>query len=236
MNTKFSIFKQLHTASPGELSLQDNDGNTTFHLMAKENLQTLFTSAYQNEPAGAAIVNNYGQYPIHTAILTRQPSMVEFLLTTYPDMAFLADTKGDTALHYAARYSSADMVRQCCISNPLRVNVLNGEGETPLMVAVKARNIHVLQMLIDHSADIALANYEGASILHKAIETESVAIIKWVLEHIDDKVLNHSNEKGRTPLAHLRHCYRTRFEFLETVEDLLLDKSSVLAATSLRSG
>ena len=64
MNTKFTILKHLHTAAPDQLSCQDHDGNTAFHFMAQEDLQTLFAECYQTAPNGVDISNNHGQYPM----------------------------------------------------------------------------------------------------------------------------------------------------------------------------
>ena len=233
-NKENHLLKLLNALAPELFSCQDDAGDTLFHLMARHGLQSLFSHGLKLHPQGVLIANNLDQYPIHTAILNRQPAMVSFILAESPQQATLPDSKGQIALHYAARYGSTDVVNRCCIASPSLINSLDGEMRTPLMLAVESCNlfgnissdINVLQILINHGADVTLVNYHGSSILHKAIDTMKMDLIVWVLNHVDENIINHPDDDGRSPLAHLRHNYRVQFDFLEAVEKLLLDKGA----------
>ena len=224
LQKKEILFRVFCSETSRGLVHQDNNGDTVFHLMAQHGLKKLLQDSLQQESIGLFLCNHRIHYPIHTAVLNNQIEVIDLLLKT-PNVALLADSKGQVALHYAARYGANDTVQLCCEANPELINMPDNESKTPLMLAVEARNIEVLQTLINHGADATMTDYTGATILHLAINTLNSKLIKWILDNtvVD---INQRDKDGETPLAHLCHYYHDQVSFSK-IEHLLQEYGGV---------
>jgi ankyrin repeat protein len=64
------------------------------------------------------------------------------------------------------------------------LNVQNGKGETPLYVAVKARNLDGIMALLEcGEIDVNLPNNEGLTPLHVAVTLDFVAAVEQLIAH-----------------------------------------------------
>lgn len=61
--------------------------------------------------------------------------------------------------------------------------VLNYNGETPLILAVKTGNIYVVETLLHYGADINFQNGGGTTVLMDASVYGNVAIVEWLVQH-----------------------------------------------------
>ncbi len=217
------IFTTLNTKAPGLLEHQDSSGDTVFHLMAVHGFKRLLTEYMVIVPKALFISNNRMRYPIHTAILNNQPDIVELLLSV-PDMAMLADAKGQGALHYAARYGSPAIVKQCCDATR-EINCIDNANRTPLMLAISSQNIEAAKILVTQGADVTMTDEQGFSILHLAIDTLDTDLIAWVVNHMAMHI-NQVDDHGHTALAHLIQYHADLANF-ESIERLLLDHGAV---------
>ena len=109
--------------------------------------------------------------------------------------------------------------------NPELLNQRDKQSKTALMLAVEARNLEVLQTLIDHGADVTLTDYAGSNILHLAIDTMSTKLIEWILNYTAVDI-NQADNDRETPLAHLYHYYHDQVSFSK-VEQLLREHGAV---------
>ncbi len=220
MHRKELIFDVLNTAAPGHLTHQDTSGNTVFHLMAASDFTKLLAKAIDQEPSGLSINNNTTKYPIHTAILNGQLEIVDLLLKN-PGVIQLTDYKGRNALHYAAQYASEDIILQRCCQAVTDIDVVDNEHKTPLMLATLAEKRQAMTSLVTLGANVDATDAHGNSILHLAIDNMDKDFIEWILDKIRIDI-NHSNDNGQTPLAHLIAEHSGEIYFTE-IEHLLLD-------------
>lgn len=79
-----------------------------------------------------------------------------------------------TYLHLAAQYDRIEMC-QLLLKHNLDVNLTNREGETPLHMAVRGRNVDVVQLLLQHGAE-NIANEQGQTPIDLAIELRDQAV------------------------------------------------------------
>ena len=213
------IFRKLNTAEPSLLEHQDDSGDTVFHLMAVSGFKRVLIECLKTAPQAVFISNNRMRYPIHAAILNNQADIVDVLLSI-PDIALLTDASGQCALHYAARYGSPTIVKQCCEATP-NINCLDNENRTPLMLAISSQHIDAAKILVQQGADVTMTNYQGFSILHFAIDTLNTDLIAWVVGHKDINI-NQVDNQGHTALAHLLQRHDNRAN-VEAIKRLLLD-------------
>jgi ankyrin repeat protein len=77
-----------------------------------------------------------------------------------------------------------------------KVNAHDGEGNTPLHVAVIQRNVDLAKMLLENSADANARNGDGRTPLHLAVEQAEMAGL--LLKQGADRELR--DHDGKTPL------------------------------------
>ncbi|KTC82733.1 ankyrin repeat domain-containing protein [Legionella cincinnatiensis] len=149
---KEEIFFELFPVTTDALTKQDNAGNTLLHQLAAHGFLKIIKKLLNDNPQLAFIQNNVGVFPIHTAILNQQPEVVEFLLSI-KGVSELSDSKNRNALHYAARYGSAKIVKMCChmVAN---IDIRDSEGKTPLLLASLANNKEAVAVLTEYGAKI----------------------------------------------------------------------------------
>jgi ankyrin repeat protein len=77
------------------------------------------------------------------------------------------------------------------------VNCLNDDGTTPIMVALKYGQLHIVKYLFDRGADPSIVDGDASNVLHYAAGTSES--IEWVLANstID---INSTNASNATPL------------------------------------
>merc|ERR1712098_782636 len=85
----------------------------------------------------------------------------------------LANGRGKTALHYAARYR--DEMCDALLKKDANVNAKNENGETPLTVAVLNDSAECVKILSETAADL-----RGAILYAKTKgDLEAIEILKW---------------------------------------------------------
>lgn len=117
LEQKEAIVREILTKAPELITERDNTGNTLVHHMAKAGFSLLMDEVLKKKPELAFIANHNGEYPIHTAILNQQTSILKRLLQIKGAGA-LEDSQKRIALHYAAAYGDAVMVKLCCEAIP----------------------------------------------------------------------------------------------------------------------
>ncbi|XP_059141177.1 putative ankyrin repeat protein RF_0381 [Physella acuta] len=82
------------------------------------------------------------------------------------------DNEGNTCLHVAAEFCSADIV-ELFVEHKAVVNVQNVKGETPLMMACRGGNVEAVRYLLSVGADVLLVNVNKDTALHYAVNSSS---------------------------------------------------------------
>lgn len=195
---KLMIFKFLKTKAPETLKHQDNTGNTVLHLIATFGYASLIEEVLRSAPELFTIQNNHNRYPIHTAILNNQIECVRKFLSM-PNVEQLSDASGETALHYAARYGSKEMIALCC-SAFKKIDIPNDTGKTPLMAAAESGNIEAMEILIAEGADATLTDNNGNTLLHYAVHYALTGPTAWIVNNISTIEINAQNNLGETAL------------------------------------
>ena len=145
---KETIFRKLWQSNPITLAYKDREGNTVIHRMASHGYDQLISDVLDAYTEGALQFNNYGHYPIHSAILNNQINCAKRLLSI-PTVATLADTEKRVAIHYAALYGNQEMM-ELCYEVTDNLNIGDTAGKTALMLANEAGNHLAEEVLAVH--------------------------------------------------------------------------------------
>jgi len=170
------------------LDFRDDYGSTALHVVSDVELAKLLIEKGVNVKA----VNEYGETPLHCVYdnieLARlfldegadidARSESGYTPLDYVVMYGCNDTArflmekgadpGNSPLHYAALAGDASKVKEL-IEDGWDVNVIDGNGETPLHYAF---NVEVAELLIKAGADVNAVDYYGSTPLDKAASEE----------------------------------------------------------------
>jgi ankyrin repeat protein len=89
--------------------------------------------------------------------------------------------EGTTVLHWAARTGNLTVLKSLVEGNKEKVDVRDGTGRTPLLVAVQNGNAAAVEFLIQHQADITAVDGRGMSVLHHAAMQNNAPLIMYFL-------------------------------------------------------
>lgn len=137
---------------------RDQAGRTPLHYAAIDAPVGLDHTAALNDPALAA--ENYRKIVNFIVANTRQ------LLDAGADVN-AADSEGSTALHFAAKGESAEVVRQL-VDAGADVNAINKRGESPFYNAIRnttSAALEIARVLREHDADPTIETANGSSAL-----------------------------------------------------------------------
>ncbi|KAF5899383.1 B-cell lymphoma 3 protein, partial [Clarias magur] len=172
---------------------KDDDGDTALHIaVAQENVAVVYRLIHilRQAQRDLDLYNNLRQTPLHLAVITHQPCVVEALLNGGAHPGAL-DRNGQTAFHLCCEYQQEACLRAilmhfsqlpCCPSDCL--NRKNFEGLTPLHLAVQDGNKKMAKMLLDSGAEInAVDDKSGRSPLIHAVEKSCMEMINFLVEN-----------------------------------------------------
>jgi ankyrin repeat protein len=177
IKNKIAIFKLL-SANHKLLRHQDDSGNTVVHQMAIHNFSSLMAEVLKIDAELAYIQNNLTHYPIHSAILNNQTQNIKLLLEI-PKGALLSDKYEWCALHYAARYSTDEIIELCCQASPNK-DAPDYMGKTPLILASELGRLSAVQTLIAQGAQINLKDPEHLTALDYAKDSGNTKLVNWL--------------------------------------------------------
>lgn len=187
---------------------QDEDGYTKLHVAIMQNITPAINALTQlvPDPSYLNIRNNYGQTPLHLAVLEGQHDTIKKLINAGADLN-IRDSRCNTALHHAV----ANGDNRCAQTIMSAVSSLkdgkllanleqwNYEGETCFFLASKTKNLYLMKLLATNGADVnAREGRGGFTPLHMAIESKAAEVIKFLCEECKSLKIEAENYAGLT--------------------------------------
>uniref|UniRef100_A0A0D3HIZ2 PGG domain-containing protein n=1 Tax=Oryza barthii TaxID=65489 RepID=A0A0D3HIZ2_9ORYZ len=152
-----AVFKSLEMVhlllqwKPALASQVDCNGSTPLHFAASDgNHSVVSTILLAAPPTTVYMKDSDGLSALHVGARLGHTNVVKELIGVYPDVAELRDIRGETFLHAAMKEKQSSVV-SLAIKNPMLrglLNVQDGDGNTPLHLAVAAGALHVVEALL----------------------------------------------------------------------------------------
>uniref|UniRef100_A0A8C5TMA8 Nuclear factor kappa B subunit 2 n=1 Tax=Malurus cyaneus samueli TaxID=2593467 RepID=A0A8C5TMA8_9PASS len=187
---------------------QDENGDTPLHLaiiheqtaVIKQLIDIIVSIPSQQI---INISNNLQQTPLHLAVITKQPQVVQLLLQARADPTLL-DRYGNSLLHLALQAGDEEMLRTLLAhlgsAAPYLLRLPNFHGLLPVHLAVKAKSLACLDLLVRTGADVnAVERQSGRTPLHLAVEMENLNMATHLVKKLGADV-NSRTFAGNTPL------------------------------------
>jgi ankyrin repeat protein len=185
---------------------QDEDGYTKLHIAVMKDLTQAIDILTKVVPDASYlnIRNFYGQTPLHLAVLEDQPETVRKLINAGAAVN-IRDNRCNTPLHLAVArglFRCAEVIVSAVDNKgQLLANLeqWSFEGETCFYLASKARNLHLMRLLVANGADInAREGRSGYTPLHQAVEAQAIEVIKFLCEECKSLKIDTENYAGLT--------------------------------------
>lgn len=149
-----------------------------------------------------------GRYvsPLHLAAHYGDLAICELLVARRADVNSKLPTENRlwihptqrTPLHHAVQ-SRNDRLVLFLVECGAEVNVIDSEGQTPLLVASKHADAKVVETLLSHRADANVADKEGRTALHHAADRKDPAMTQALLSRGADT--DRKSHDGQTPTS-----------------------------------
>mmetsp|Transcript_14832 Transcript_14832/g.21175 ORF Transcript_14832/g.21175 Transcript_14832/m.21175 type:complete len:443 (-) Transcript_14832:50-1378(-) len=144
-------------------------------------------------------------------------------LRTHPQEVSVQGRYGHTALHLSCyRYPPTTVVRAILEAAPGITALQDGDGETPLHLALGFASEEVQLLLIQDSLDaVCKVNNNGDTPLHLAVISGASTRVLRMLIQLNPYAVLQSNGSSRTPFDNLRRSYKnaTTVEDIQTMSD-----------------
>ncbi|ETN42077.1 uncharacterized protein HMPREF1541_04016 [Cyphellophora europaea CBS 101466] len=125
------------------------------------------------------------KYAIHAAAREGRLAAVEALLANNPSLATLRDPDSRLALHWAAAYAHADIVRLLSSSKNFDPDATDASDWTALMMASSLKDdagLEIVQFLLQKEAEPKAVSSSGATALHFASSKGSLEVCRVLLK------------------------------------------------------
>lgn|GEM_PF-2120991 len=141
---------------------------------------------------------------LHTAALTGNTEVIEFLLTRMPITAINAkDAEARTILHYAVRNGNLESLSLLLSKvTPVIVNDQDATGNTVLHLASRSGNLKMTGLLVSNMPTKAIGsrNKEGQTALYIASRAGNLEIVKLLLSKMSFRGIGAVDEYSKTAL------------------------------------
>lgn len=189
-----------------DVNCTDNNGVTPLMLLAQNGKTDAALKFIQYPEIDISIKDNDGRMAIDYATSAGLRELVAALSQTEGNHA---DAYGNTSLHHACWNGQSEVVKVLLEKAADRVNDLNDDGESPLLLAARKSNLTIAEMLITAGAKPDITNLNGISPLHVAAGNGDLFMGKALLNA--GAGINQKTSDGQTPLILAARSSRNDF-------------------------
>ena len=151
---KAQIFALLLPYYSDLTEFRDPSGETVIHYVAKYGYDSIIQNLKENAAPDYSLFfmeNNFGQRPIHFAIINKKKLSFDGLLQI-PNMSTVIDWNGQNLIHHIAHYGTPAMLRTYFTANKdvsSFINAHNSDGNTPAKVAIEFNTTSNVDEMMD---------------------------------------------------------------------------------------
>eukprot|EP00079_Xenopus_tropicalis_P038119 XP_017951890.1 PREDICTED: neurogenic locus notch homolog protein 1-like [Xenopus tropicalis] len=149
-----------------DTNVQDKLGRTPLHTAIAADALGVFQTLLRCRQTDIDARMNDGSTPLILAARLPVQNMVEELVSCGADLG-AADTRGKSALHWAAAVNNAAAVKTL-LCNGANKDLQDKRDETPLFLAAREGSLEATRILLEHQADRDLCDHTGRQPRHIA--------------------------------------------------------------------
>ncbi len=150
-NTKLLFAKRLIALAPELLIHPDNSGTTPIHIMATTLVfSELLASVCREQPHYQELVDNYGNHPIHLAILNA-PEIASWMLDNPAVSNIPLQKNHQYPIHMIAIQGSLNLMKKCCEHSVIEIQ--DDYLKTPLILAAEYQHPEIVNYLLEKGAN-----------------------------------------------------------------------------------
>jgi len=169
---KKGLFRKYYVSPIGIAVENGNKAMVNFLIEHGAPLSEAIEEAFIHEQDGVlkSLIDKNSDYAIFIEPAFQHSNMVivEYVVSKGGKIDNLT-SNGNSMLHIAATKGDLNLTRYCVEDHKLDVNATNTLGETPLMYAVKANKMSLVNYLIDRGAKVEAENNKGETALFYSI-------------------------------------------------------------------
>lgn len=169
-----------------KINAKNNQGNTVLHLymtatMDEEERAAVVYLITHNRPDVDVNIKNRDTYtPLALAVWLNRYKVIGFLVKAGANLTGQAFLGGNTILHYSV-FLTRMACTQILVAAGAPVNSTNDDGDTPLIMAMKAGNETVVTALLAGGADMEMRNKDGLRAVEMAVKNRNLASLKMLV-------------------------------------------------------
>ncbi|XP_073251415.1 E3 ubiquitin-protein ligase MIB2-like isoform X2 [Porites lutea] len=157
-----------------DVNCQDLAGDTPLHDAISKEKNTIVELILRSERLEIFVCNGRGFNPLHQACMKGNLHAVQKIADKYPGLIEIPKEDGFTALHLAAFNNHLDIARCLLLSGHCDINLRNNKRQTALALSVSEAYTAMIELLVEHGADVNADDEDGDTPLHLAIIHQAV--------------------------------------------------------------
>jgi ankyrin repeat protein len=199
-----SIKKLIEENNNVDLNIRDESNNYLIQYVIIYNKIDLIDLFIENK-CKIDIIDTDGKCLLYYAIKYNYYKLVKKLLDInyigFPIIE-LKDKNKFYPIHYAIMYNNYKIL-ELLISKDININIKDGNGNTPLMNAIKTKNNNIIKYLLSNeNININVTNNIGETALHIASNFEQEHTVELLLQNKDININIQDLENKYTPLMY----------------------------------
>nr|CAH0112680.1 unnamed protein product [Daphnia galeata] len=202
-NSNLKIVNSLIETGVDLSTLTWEKGINALHLASKYANTTDFVDVFLEN--GTFDINGSdidGRTPLHYAIIGTNPTIISRHLIQKGADPNIADGKGMTPLHLAARIGkTTDLIDLILKMKQIDINGRDTNGRTILHCALNGNNVTIARHLLENGADPTVRDNDGVTPFDVAvINSEDIDLLDLILSNEKQVDIDEKNEFGMTAL------------------------------------
>jgi len=174
---KAESLEELFHYFEDEMPIVDSNGNTPLHHAIYQNDIELIRKIIATNKSCLDIQNKQGLTPLLTAISKLNYAISDIILQAGADPNIIETKDENSPLHVAA-LNGITWLGEILLEHGAKVNAVNKEGSTPLMLAVQGHHREFISLLLHKNASIGMIDNHGKSAWDYALNWGSDELVE----------------------------------------------------------